>query len=162
MAHCVKINYCTTITYDGTSCFDTGSFLIHWMLSSSYVQIPSGEIRGKTLRLSVYDVDKRRVRHSLGHVIVALGDMDLTRGDVMWRDLEAMSQVLRHDLGCSQNTAHYMILSTVDLQILPADVVYRVTQLTVQSLTFISSDRLESKMGSLALKYNTGGLVILP
>ena len=47
----------------------------------------------RTLRMSVYDVDKRRVRHSLGHVLVVLGDIDLTQGGVMYRDLEQLSQV---------------------------------------------------------------------
>jgi len=41
----------------------------------------------------VYDVDKRRIRHSLGHVLVPLKEMDLSRCDVLWKDLENSSQV---------------------------------------------------------------------
>ena len=40
------------------------------------------------LRFSVYDVDKRRVRHSLGHVVVPLHDIDFTKKEILWRDLE--------------------------------------------------------------------------
>jgi len=43
--------------------------------------------------MSVYDVDKRRVRHSLGHVLLHLRDVDLTKEDLLWRDLEPVSQV---------------------------------------------------------------------
>ena len=41
----------------------------------------------------MYDVDKRRVRHSLGHVLLHLHDVDLTKEDLLWRDLEPVSQV---------------------------------------------------------------------
>lgn len=40
------------------------------------------------LRFSVYDVDRRRIRHSLGHVVVPLDELDLGSADVIWRDLE--------------------------------------------------------------------------
>lgn len=56
----------------------------------------------------MYDVDKRRVRHSLGHVLVSLRDLDLTKGDTLWKDLEQNHQVpityiyetehIRHDI----------------------------------------------------------------
>ena len=46
-----------------------------------FKQIPLVEINKKTLRLSVYDVDRRRVRHSLGHVFVPLCDTNLARRD---------------------------------------------------------------------------------
>lgn len=50
-------------------------------------------MKNRVLRFSVYDVDKRKVRHSLGHILVPLQDLDLTKGDVMYRDLEPNSQV---------------------------------------------------------------------
>lgn len=59
--------------------------------------MPNNEIASRTLRMSVYDVDKKRVRHSLGHVIIPLGDLDLTRGDIMWRDLEQLWQVFPNE-----------------------------------------------------------------
>lgn len=56
-------------------------------------QVSSDNLKNRVLRFSVYDVDKRRVRHSLGHILVPLQDLDLTKGDVMYRDLEPNSQV---------------------------------------------------------------------
>ena len=56
-------------------------------------QVPSDDIESRTLRMSMYDVDKRRVRHSLGHVLLHLHDVDLTKEDLLWRDLEPVSQV---------------------------------------------------------------------
>ncbi|ESO93415.1 synaptotagmin 15a [Lottia gigantea] len=55
-------------------------------------QVSPDEILTRTLRFSVYDVDKRQIRHSLGHVMVAMKDVDLTRGEVIWSDLEPMAQ----------------------------------------------------------------------
>ncbi|XP_013401578.1 synaptotagmin-15 [Lingula anatina] len=56
-------------------------------------QVPADNILERILRLSVYDVDKRRVRHSLGHVLLPLAGMDLTKnGEMIWRDLEPVSQ----------------------------------------------------------------------
>ncbi|XP_067128950.1 synaptotagmin-15-like [Centruroides vittatus] len=55
-------------------------------------QVKKDELTKRTLRISVYDVDKRRVRHCLGHVIVTLSRVDLTTNDVLWRDLESASQ----------------------------------------------------------------------
>lgn len=46
------------------------------------------ELTTRSLRFSVYDVDKRRVRHSLGHVVVPLQDIDVTKNESLWRDLE--------------------------------------------------------------------------
>ncbi|GFT52217.1 synaptotagmin-15, partial [Nephila pilipes] len=46
----------------------------------------------KTLKLSVYDVDKRKVRHCLGHVIFPLTKNDMMSGEVIWRDLEIAPQ----------------------------------------------------------------------
>jgi len=40
------------------------------------------------LRFSVYDVDRRRVRHSLGHVVVPVEDLDVGSADMVYRDLE--------------------------------------------------------------------------
>lgn len=56
-------------------------------------EVSSDKIQEKVLRFSVYDVDRRRIRHSLGHVLVPLKDMDITKGDVIWKDLEPHSQV---------------------------------------------------------------------
>ncbi|KAL5019350.1 hypothetical protein ScPMuIL_005072 [Solemya velum] len=50
------------------------------------------DISKRFLRFSVYDVDKRRVRHSLGHVVIPLRDTDLTKGEVIWRDLDTHAQ----------------------------------------------------------------------
>ncbi|XP_022239955.1 synaptotagmin-15-like isoform X2 [Limulus polyphemus] len=50
--------------------------------------IKKEQVSEKTLRLSVYDVDKRKVRHSLGHVHVPLGKLDLQSNEIIWRDLD--------------------------------------------------------------------------
>ncbi|WAQ96666.1 SYT15-like protein [Mya arenaria] len=50
------------------------------------------DIRKQSLRFSVYDVDRRRLRHSLGHVIVPLEELDLMSSAAMWRDLEPAIQ----------------------------------------------------------------------
>lgn len=50
------------------------------------------EIPHRTLRLSVYDVDKRKVRHSLGHVMISLARTNLYTNEVIWKDLETTSQ----------------------------------------------------------------------
>lgn len=55
-------------------------------------KIKKEEVSEKTLRLSVYDVDKRKVRHSLGHVRVPLGKHDLHSNEVIWRELDLVSQ----------------------------------------------------------------------
>ena len=52
----------------------------------------------------MYDVDKRRVRHSLGHVLLSLSDVDLTKDDLMWRDMEHASQVRSSHRGSDQET----------------------------------------------------------
>lgn len=49
-------------------------------------------ISDRTLRLAVYDVDKRKVRHSLGHVLVPLGKFDFHKNVVNWRNLEGTTQ----------------------------------------------------------------------
>ncbi|XP_041363032.1 synaptotagmin-15-like [Gigantopelta aegis] len=54
-------------------------------------QVPAEDVTRRILRFSVYDVDKRRVRHSLGHVMIPLRDFDLTKGETMWSDLEPMA-----------------------------------------------------------------------
>lgn len=46
------------------------------------------ELKTRSLRFSVYDVDKRRVRHTLGHVVVPLRDIDVTKSEILWQDLE--------------------------------------------------------------------------
>ncbi|KAK7112262.1 synaptotagmin-15-like isoform X2 [Littorina saxatilis] len=57
-------------------------------------QVSEDDIKNRVLRFSVYDVDKRKVRHSLGHVIVPLRDVDLGHVDTYWSDLEPMTQAL--------------------------------------------------------------------
>lgn len=49
----------------------------------------SEDLKSRKLRFSVYDVDRRRIRHSLGHVVVPLDEVDLDSTEVIWRDLEA-------------------------------------------------------------------------
>lgn len=55
-------------------------------------QVTAEDVKKRVLRFSVYDVDKRRVRHSLGHIMIHLKNVDLTKGDVMWSDLEPTVQ----------------------------------------------------------------------
>lgn len=50
------------------------------------------ELNSRCLRFSVYDLDKRKVRHSLGHAIVSLAKLDVTTNQVIWRDLEHTPQ----------------------------------------------------------------------
>ncbi|XP_071034552.1 synaptotagmin-15 isoform X2 [Parasteatoda tepidariorum] len=50
------------------------------------------DLCNRTLKLSVYDVDKRKVRHCLGHVIFPLTQDECMSGDVIWRDLEIAPQ----------------------------------------------------------------------
>ncbi|OWF49404.1 synaptotagmin-15-like isoform X2 [Mizuhopecten yessoensis] len=56
-------------------------------------EVSPKDIDESILRFSVYDVDKRRVRHSLGHVLLALRDLDITKGDTIWKDLEQSHQL---------------------------------------------------------------------
>ncbi|XP_076458070.1 synaptotagmin-1-like [Babylonia areolata] len=64
-----------------------------------FFQVPAHQLKERTLRFSVYDVDKKKVRHSLGHVMVPLGDVDLTQVDTHWADLEASTQMVSCPLG---------------------------------------------------------------
>ena len=64
-----------------------------FLILCCYIQVAAAELMSRTLRFSVYDVDKRRVRHSLGHVFEPLEDADLTGTETVWRELEPMSQV---------------------------------------------------------------------
>lgn len=57
-------------------------------------QVTADDIKTRTLRFSVYDVDKRKVRHSLGHVMVPLREVDIAHVDTYWADLEPMAQAL--------------------------------------------------------------------
>ncbi|XP_035213775.1 synaptotagmin-15-like [Stegodyphus dumicola] len=50
------------------------------------------DIPKRTLKLSVYDVDKRKVRHCLGHVIFPLSKSDWKTGETIWKDLETAPQ----------------------------------------------------------------------
>ncbi|GFS22998.1 synaptotagmin-15, partial [Elysia marginata] len=54
--------------------------------------VSRSDVTKRILRFSVYDLDKRRVRHSLGHVMVNLKDADLTTGDTRSADLETSAQ----------------------------------------------------------------------
>lgn len=55
-------------------------------------RVPVDEVNSRTLRMSVYDVDKRRVRHSLGHVFLPLEEIDLTQNEMLIRVLEETTQ----------------------------------------------------------------------
>jgi len=55
-------------------------------------RVPVEEVTSRTLRMSVYDVDKRRVRHSLGHVFLPLEEIDLTQNEMIIRVLEDTTQ----------------------------------------------------------------------
>lgn len=55
-------------------------------------QVGANEVKSRVLRFSVYDVDKRKVRHSLGHVMVPLKEVDFTHADTYWADLEPTAQ----------------------------------------------------------------------
>lgn len=61
------------------------------------VQVTAEDIPRRALRFSVYDVDKRRVRHSLGHAVINLRALDLTRGDVIQARLEPTVKVRMED-----------------------------------------------------------------
>ncbi|KAL8597441.1 hypothetical protein ACOMHN_050939 [Nucella lapillus] len=56
--------------------------------------VTADDVKTRVLRFSVYDVDKKKVRHSLGHVMVPLRDVDLGHVDTYWSDLESMPQAL--------------------------------------------------------------------
>ena len=51
------------------------------------LQVYHDELEQSELRFSVYDLDQRRTRHSLGYVRVPLGDMDLSASLVLCKDL---------------------------------------------------------------------------
>ncbi|GIY82427.1 synaptotagmin-15 [Caerostris darwini] len=55
-------------------------------------KVSADDLPKKTLKLSVYDVDKRKVRHCLGHVIFPLTKSDTMTGEVVWKDLEIAPQ----------------------------------------------------------------------
>lgn len=54
------------------------------------------EYADRTLRLSVYDIDKRNVRHSLGHAFIPLAKVDVTSNSVLAKNLELVSQNKAH------------------------------------------------------------------
>ncbi|KAL8569530.1 hypothetical protein ACOMHN_002077 [Nucella lapillus] len=62
-------------------------------------QVPADELKKRVVRFSVYDVDKRKMRHSLGHVMVPLCDVDLDHEDTYWSDLETSTQLTSCLLG---------------------------------------------------------------
>ncbi|XP_040075200.1 synaptotagmin-15 isoform X2 [Ixodes scapularis] len=51
-------------------------------------KIEEAEVRRRTLRLSVYDIDRRKVRHCLGHVMLNLEKEPLTPEKVIWMELD--------------------------------------------------------------------------
>nr|XP_006813530.1 PREDICTED: synaptotagmin-15-like [Saccoglossus kowalevskii] len=55
-------------------------------------QVGSKDIHKRTLRLSVYDIDRRRVRHALGHVLLNFDDVQLDKDEIICRDLELEAQ----------------------------------------------------------------------
>ncbi|XP_063445643.1 synaptotagmin-2-like [Mytilus trossulus] len=56
-------------------------------------QLSAVDIDKCTLRFSVYDVDRRRLRHVLGHAFIPLCEIDKTKVVTMWRDLEPNSHI---------------------------------------------------------------------
>ncbi|XP_053393176.1 synaptotagmin-15-like [Mercenaria mercenaria] len=51
-------------------------------------EVNYGDIKNRSLRFSVYDVDRRRLRHTLGHAIVPLQDVNISSSGVISKDLE--------------------------------------------------------------------------
>ncbi|XP_077504341.1 synaptotagmin-15-like isoform X4 [Amblyomma americanum] len=51
-------------------------------------KISESEVRTRSLRLSVYDIDRKKVRHCLGHVALQLEKEPLTPDKVIWLDLD--------------------------------------------------------------------------
>ncbi|KAG0412771.1 hypothetical protein HPB47_010090, partial [Ixodes persulcatus] len=51
-------------------------------------KIEEAEVRRRTLRLSVYDIDRRKVRHCLGHVMLNLEKEPLSPEKVIWMELD--------------------------------------------------------------------------
>jgi len=62
----------------------------------SILQLPADDVDHRTLRFSVYDVDKRRMRHALGHALVPLRELDKAKNGTLWKDLEPNSHVSQH------------------------------------------------------------------
>ncbi|XP_023235770.1 synaptotagmin-15-like [Centruroides sculpturatus] len=52
-------------------------------------KVEESDLCNRTLRFSIYDVDKRKVRHTLGHVMIPLDKVDLSSNMLIWRDLES-------------------------------------------------------------------------
>uniref|UniRef100_T1IV10 Uncharacterized protein n=1 Tax=Strigamia maritima TaxID=126957 RepID=T1IV10_STRMM len=55
-----------------------------------HFQLSSDEISSRTVKISVHDVDKRRIRHLLGHAVVPLDKIDVSSNCVMWRNLDSI------------------------------------------------------------------------
>ncbi|XP_060561003.1 synaptotagmin-1-like, partial [Ruditapes philippinarum] len=51
-------------------------------------EVNQEDIGQRSLRFSVYDVDRRRLRHTLGHVVVPLQDLNMDSSDIICKDLE--------------------------------------------------------------------------
>lgn len=51
-------------------------------------KISEDEVRARSLRLSVYDIDRKKVRHCLGHVTLQLEKEPLAPDKVIWMDLD--------------------------------------------------------------------------
>jgi len=55
-------------------------------------QVEDNMIKSQILKLSLYDVDSRRIRHTLGHIYLPLDSIDLQEGGVLIRTLEQSNQ----------------------------------------------------------------------
>lgn len=51
-------------------------------------ELPNADYAKRSIRFSVYDVDRRRLRHSLGHVVVPLTDVDMHSSDMICKQLD--------------------------------------------------------------------------
>ncbi|XP_077541305.1 synaptotagmin-15-like isoform X1 [Haemaphysalis longicornis] len=51
-------------------------------------KVSEAEVRQRSLRLSVYDIDRKKVRHCLGHVTLQLEKEPLTPDKLIWLDLD--------------------------------------------------------------------------
>ncbi|XP_076823668.1 synaptotagmin-15-like isoform X2 [Clavelina lepadiformis] len=72
-------------------------------------QVSSSEIRKRTLRLSVFDTDKKKsTRSLLGHALISLNDIDPSKvNEVVWRDLDDIAHP--GDIGGSLGELHNAI-----------------------------------------------------
>lgn len=62
-------------------------------------KVDSSTLSSRLLKMSVYDVDKERIRRTLGHCFLPLSEVDLYNRDVHFRTLSESSQVPPQELG---------------------------------------------------------------